>query len=54
MELTCGKLLQQVDWIDWQAFEYLQLDQYDAQGMFSSPVAAPEEDAIFHLVWIMQ
>ena len=52
MELTRGKLLQQVDWIDWQAFEYLQLDQYDAQGMFGTPVAATEEDAIFHLVWI--
>ncbi len=51
MKLTRGKLLQQDDWSDWQESEYLQLNQYDAQGMFGSPVAATEEDAIFHLVW---
>jgi hypothetical protein len=51
MKLTRGKLLQQDDWTDWQASEYLQLDQYDAQRMFGTPVAATEEDAIFHLVW---
>jgi hypothetical protein len=33
MRLICGKLLQQDDWSDWQESEYLQLDQYDAQGM---------------------
>jgi hypothetical protein len=51
MKLTRGKLLQQEDRMDWQALEYLQLDQHNAQGMFGSPVAATEEDAIFHLVW---
>ncbi len=51
MKLTRGKLLQQDDWTDWRDSEYLQLNQYDAQGMFGTPVAASEEDAIFHLVW---
>jgi len=51
MKLTRGKLLQQDDWTDWQASEYLQLDQYDAQGMFGTPVATTEENAILHLVW---
>ncbi len=51
MKLTRGKLLQQDDWSDWQESEYLQLDQYDAQGMFGQPVAATKDDAIFHLVW---
>ena len=50
MKLTRGKLLQQDDWTDWQASEYLQLDQYDAQGMFGLPVFESEGDAIFHLV----
>jgi len=51
MKLTRGKLLQQDDWSEWQDSEYLQLNQYDAQGMFGTPVTAKEEDAIFHLVW---
>jgi hypothetical protein len=51
MKLTHGKLLQQDDWSDWQELEYLQLNQYDAQGMFGQPVAATKDDAIFHLVW---
>jgi hypothetical protein len=51
MKLTHGKLLKQDDWIDWQELEYLQLDQYDAQGMFGTPVSAKDDKAIFHLVW---
>ncbi len=51
IKLTRGKLLQQDDWSDWQELEYLQLDQYDAQGMFGQPVAATKDDAVFHLVW---
>jgi hypothetical protein len=45
-----GKLLCQEDWLDWQDSEYLQLDQYDSQGMFGDLVAVEEDDAIFHLV----
>jgi hypothetical protein len=33
MKLTRGKLLQQDDWTDWQDLEFLQLDQYNTQGM---------------------
>jgi hypothetical protein len=51
MKLTWGKLLQQDDWLDWQDSENLQLNQYNAQGMFGDPVASKEDDAIFHLVW---
>ena len=51
MKLTQGKLFQQEDWNDWLKSEYLQLNQYHAQGMFGNPVAASEGDAIFHLVW---
>jgi hypothetical protein len=50
-KLTQGKLLCQEDWSDWQDSEYLQLDQYDSQGMFGDPVAVEEDDAVFHLVW---
>ncbi len=51
MKLTHGKLIQQEDWTDWLESEFLQLNQYNAQGMFGNPVAASEGDAIFHLVW---
>jgi len=43
MHLTRGKLTQQDDWSDWQHSEYLQLDQYDTQGMFGVPVPMKEE-----------
>ncbi len=51
MRLTRGTLLQQGDWSDWQSSEYLQLDQYDALGIFGTPVPMSQEDAVFHLVW---
>jgi hypothetical protein len=51
MHLTQGKLLKQPDWVDWQNSEYLQLDQYYDQGMFSKPHTAQDGNAIFHLVW---
>ena len=51
MKLTRGKLLRQDDWADWQELEYLQLDQYDSQGMFGDPVAVDDDAAVFHLVW---
>ncbi len=51
MRLTRDKLLKQPDWHEWQESEFLQLHQYDAQGMFGTPV--PQEDgmAVFHSVW---
>jgi hypothetical protein len=51
MKLTRGKLVNRDNWSAWQGSEYLQLDQYDAQGMFGDPVAAGDDAAIFHLVW---
>jgi hypothetical protein len=51
MKLTQGKLLQQDDWLDWQDSEYLQLNQYAAQGILGDPVASKDDDALFHLVW---
>ena len=51
MRLTRGKLLKQDDWSDWQASEFLQLDQYDEQGMFGDPVKVDRDDAVFYLVW---
>ncbi len=51
MQLTRGRLLKQVDWLDWQDSEYLQLDQYDKQTMFGDPIAMDKDDAVFHLVW---
>jgi len=51
MRLTRGKLLKQHDWEEWQESEFLQLDQYDAQGMFGSPVMVDSDAAVFHSVW---
>ncbi len=51
MRLTQGKLLKQDDWHDWQDSEFLQLDQYNAQGMFGDPVQVDKDDAVFYLVW---
>jgi hypothetical protein len=51
MKLTRGKLLRQEDWNDWQTSEYLQLNQYEDQGMFGQPTGVSEEDTVFHLVW---
>jgi hypothetical protein len=37
--------------LDWQDSEFLQLNQYNAQSMFGDPMAAGDDNAIFHLVW---
>ena len=51
MKLTRGKLLHQEDWGEWQTSEFPQLDQYDSQGMFGTPVAVESNEAVFNLVW---
>jgi hypothetical protein len=51
MHLLRGKVLKQPDWDEWQSLEYLQLNQYDAQGMFGQPVPIEEEMSVFHSVW---
>ncbi len=47
MKLTRGKLIKQPDWDAWLASEYLQLDQYNAQGMFGTPVEVNSDVAVF-------
>jgi len=51
MKLTCGRLIKGPDWTEWQDSEFLQLNQYDAQGMFRTPTHVADDAAIFHLVW---
>jgi hypothetical protein len=51
MRLTPGKLLQQDDWSNRQLSEFLQLNQYNAQGMFGTPVPTSKQNAVFHLIW---
>jgi len=51
MKLTSGKLLKQDDWEEWKQSEYLQLDQYEEQGMFGAPIDPKTDDPIFYVVW---
>jgi hypothetical protein len=51
MRLTHGKLFKGPDWMEWQDSEYLQLDQYNAQGMFGQPTLVNDDAAVFHTVW---
>jgi hypothetical protein len=51
MKLTCGKLLKQADWNNWQESKYLQLNQYQDQGVFGLPQTVDTDTAIFPLVW---
>ncbi len=51
MKLTRVKLLKQPDWNDWRDSEYLQLNQYDEQGMFGTPQLVDKDAAVFHTVW---
>ena len=52
MKLTRGKkLLKNDHWDIWQKSEFIQLDQYDAQGMFGDPVPVTNKGAVFNLVW---
>jgi hypothetical protein len=51
MRLTREKLMKQPDWNDWQQLEFIQLDQYDAQGLFGQPVHRKDDMAVFHTVW---
>ena len=51
MKLTRGKLLKGPDWDEWQSSEYLQLNQYQTQGMFGTPLFVDDDAAVFHTVW---
>lgn len=50
-KLTRAALLKGTDWEDWQNSEFAQLDQYDSQGMFGTPVNATGDLSVFNLVW---
>jgi hypothetical protein len=50
-KLTRGVLIKQSDWLEWQQSEFLQLDQYELQGMFGDPVLVSNNYAVFNLVW---
>ena len=53
-KLTRGKLLKTDDWNSekgWQQSEWDQLDQYDKQEMFGTPIQAHHDTAVFRLVW---
>ena len=49
-QLTRGKLMKQDDWTDWESSEFLQLDQYEKQMMFGTPVHVTSQSAVFNLV----
>ena len=51
-KLTRGVLLRQADWEEWQQSEFLQLDQYELQGMFGTPVLVKDGNAVFNLVLV--
>ena len=51
MRLTRGKLLKQPNWAEWQQSEYLQLDQYEEQGMFGNPILQQADMSVFNSVW---
>ena len=50
-KLTRSKLIKGDDWVEWQQSEFAQLDQYEAQGMFGTPVTGHTDLSIFSLVW---
>jgi hypothetical protein len=51
VKFTQGKLIKQPNWDEWLASKYMQLDQYDAQGMFGNPTAIDSDAAVFCMVW---
>ncbi len=52
MQLTRGKLLKTAEWGEWQQSEFTMLDQYEAQGLFGTPVKVESNEAVLYLVWI--
>ena len=52
---TRKQLMNQEDWSDWEASEWLQLDQYDRQNMFSQPGPIPpniDNYSILPMIWV--
>jgi hypothetical protein len=47
-----GRSIQkQSDWHEWRDSEWVQMDNYDRQGMFGTPCTAPIDALIFFWVW---
>ena len=52
---TRKQLLQRPDWLDWEASECLQLDQYERQNMFGPPGPIPTDVikySILPMIWV--
>ena len=45
------QLLKKEDWCEWEQSKWLQLDQYECQGIFGAPCAQPTGSRIFNIVW---
>jgi hypothetical protein len=45
-------LHKQLDWNDWLAAEWIQLDNYDKHEMFGAPCTAPVDASVFYGVWL--
>jgi hypothetical protein len=45
-------LQKQLDWNDWLAAEWIQLDNYDKKAMFGDPCIAPINASVFYWVWL--
>jgi hypothetical protein len=45
-------LQKQSDWPEWRDYEWIQLDNYDKQGMFGIPCTAPLDASILFWVWL--
>ena len=50
-KLTRRILKVQTDWLDWEAAEHKQLQQYEDQGMFSDPVEVPPDANYLPFIW---
>ncbi len=48
---TLRELKQRPDWKQWQQARYRMLDSYHEQGMFSEPMAPPQQCNIHHMLW---
>ena len=52
---TRKQLMNRKDWKDWEASEWLQLDQYQRQNMFSVPGPLPtdlQDYSVFPMIWV--
>ena len=52
-KLTHGRLMRRDDWKDWEQSEFLQLDQYEIQDMFSDPTMLPPNETfnVLPMIW---